>query len=163
MGERAKKERLIAVKLDEETLAQRNVEQEHERIAAISDILADNRFSVCGYDNGPYILCVGIVETKLYFAVYNDAKHPIITHHLSLTPFRRVLRDYTLLCDSYEKAIKSGSIARLEAIDMGRRGLHNEAAEILLGRLKGKFELDFDTARRLFTLVFALYWKGDDV
>jgi Uncharacterized protein conserved in bacteria len=157
------KDRLIAVTLDEVSIGQAKPQQESERLAAIRDILSSNHFTVCGYDGGPYILCVGIAERRLYFAVYTHDKQPIITHHLSLTPFRRVIREYTQLCESYDQAIGSGSIARIEAIDMGRRGLHNEAAELLVSRLNGKFTLDFDTARRLFTLVFALHWKGSDI
>ena len=84
----------------------------------------------------------------------------MIAHHLSLTPFRRVISDYEMICDSYYKAIRTASPTQIEAIDMGRRGLHNEAAELLMQRLDGKVELDFDTARRLFTLIFALHWKG---
>ncbi len=161
MSAKAQRERLVSVTLEGVGFAKAKPEQESERIAAISDLLVDNHFTVCGYDGGPYILCVGIVEGRLYFAVYDDDKRPIVTHHLSLTPFRRILRDYTLLCESYDNAVKSGSLSRLEAIDMGRRGLHNDAAELLLSRLNGKFALDFETARRLFTLVFALHWKGD--
>lgn len=156
----AGKDRLVMVTLDEESISQGKPDQESERLTAIHDILASNQFTVCGYDGGPYILCVGVVGRKLCFAVYADDGKPIVTHHLSLTPFRRVIRDYTLLCESYEQAVQSSSVARIEAIDMGRRGLHNEAAELLVCRLQGKFDLDFDTARRLFTLVFALYWKG---
>lgn len=163
MPRRAEKQRLVAVTLDGDITAQAKPEQQHERVAAIHDILAENHFTVCGYDGGPFTLCVGVTEGRLYFAVYDDDQNPVITHHLSLSPFRRVIRDYTLLCESYDHAVKTGSLARIEAIDMGRRGLHNEAADILTARLNGKFELDFDTARRLFTLVFALFWKGDAV
>ena len=83
-----------------------------------------------------------------------------ITHILSLAPFRGVVKDYFMVCESYYAAIRTASAAQIEAIDMGRRGLHNEAAEILKQRLTGKIDLDFDTARRLFTLIMALHWKG---
>ncbi len=162
MPRKAVKERLVEVTLDAPASGSVKPEQESERLTAISDLLADNTFTVCGYDGGPYTLCVGINNGRLSFAVYDDARTPIVSHHLSLSPFRRVIRDYTLLCETYEQAVKSGSLSRVEAIDMGRRGLHNEAAEILLQRLDGKFDVDFDTARRLFTLVFSLYWKGNE-
>ena len=81
-------------------------------------------------------------------------------HFLSLTPFKRVIKDYDMICESYYEAIRTSSPAQIEAIDMGRRGLHNEAAEILKERLDGKLDVDHDTARRLFTLIFALHWKG---
>ena len=84
----------------------------------------------------------------------------LITHILSLAPFRRVVKDYFLVCESYYAAIRTASAAQIEAIDMGRRGLHNEAAELLVQRLEGKVEVDFDTARRLITLIMALHWKG---
>jgi uncharacterized protein (UPF0262 family) len=84
----------------------------------------------------------------------------IVTHALSLTPFRQIVKDYFLICESSYQAIRSASLSQIEAIDMGRRGLHNEAAELLMARLEGKLAVDFDTARRLFTLVSALRWKG---
>jgi uncharacterized protein (UPF0262 family) len=83
-----------------------------------------------------------------------------MTHHLSLSPLRRVIRDYEMICDSYFKAIRTASPAQIEAIDMGRRGLHDEAANVLMERLDGKVTIDFDTARRLFTLIYALHWRG---
>ena len=85
---------------------------------------------------------------------------PVMTHLLSLTPFRRIIRDYGIVCDNYYNAIRTASAAQIEAIDMGRRGLHNEAADLLAQRLEGKVTVDFDTARRIFTLIFALHWKG---
>jgi uncharacterized protein (UPF0262 family) len=100
------------------------------------------------------------VEKRLCFEIRTADGAPVISHHLSLTPFRGVIRDYEMVCDSYYKAIRTASPAQIEAIDMGRRGLHNEAAELLQQRLDGKVEIDFDTARRLFTLIFALHWKG---
>ncbi|HEU6441131.1 MAG TPA: UPF0262 family protein, partial [Microvirga sp.] len=111
-------------------------------------------------DGGPYSLRISLVEKKLCFEVSAQDGAPLVSHHLSLTPFRKVIRDYEMICDSYYQAIRSASPAQIEAIDMGRRGMHNEAAELLRQRLDGKLVVDFDTARRLFTLIFALHWKG---
>jgi uncharacterized protein (UPF0262 family) len=152
--------RLVAVTLDEASIGRGNPDQEHERAIAIYDILEANCFAVPNHDGGPYALHLGLVEKRLCFDVRTGDGSPVVSHHLSLTPFRRVIRDYEMVCESYYKAIRSASPAQIEAIDMGRRGLHNEAAELLLQRLKGKLELDFDTARRIFTLIFALHWKG---
>ncbi|HZH11449.1 MAG TPA: UPF0262 family protein [Microvirga sp.] len=152
--------RLVAVTLDEASIGRGNPDQEHERAIAIYDILEENRFSLPNYDGGPYALRISLIEKKLCLEVSSEDGAHLVSHHLSLTPFRKVIRDYEMICDSYYQAIRSASPAQIEAIDMGRRGLHNEAAELLRQRLDGKLELDFDTARRLFTLIFALHWKG---
>lgn len=152
--------RLVAVTLDEASIGRGNPDQEHERAIAIYDILEENHFGLPHYDGGPYVLHIGLVEKKLCFEVRSQDGSVLVTHHLSLTPFRRTIRDYELICDSYYKAIREASAAQIEAIDMGRRGLHNEAAELLMKRLDGKLILDFDTARRIFTLIFALHWRG---
>ncbi|MBB4019348.1 uncharacterized protein (UPF0262 family) [Chelatococcus caeni] len=151
---------LTAVTLDEGSLGRGNPDQEHERAIAIWDILERNHFAVPGHDGGPYALHVALVEKKLTLDVRNSGAEPVVTHFLSLTPFRRVIKDYELVCESYYAAIRTASPTQIEAIDMGRRGLHDEAAELLRERLAGKIEVDFDTARRLFTLIFALHWKG---
>ena len=152
--------RLVAVVLDEASLGASNPDQEHERAVAIYDILEDNAFALPEQDAGPYALHLSLVEKKLAFEIRRADGAPLVTHLLSLSPFRNVIRDYEIMCDSYYKAIRSASPAQIEAIDMGRRGLHNEAAELLIQRLEGKVILDFDTARRIFTLIFALHWKG---
>lgn len=152
--------RLVAVTLDEASIGRGTPDQEHERAVAIFDIVEENRFAIPDHDGGPYTLALGLVEKKLSFAISGSDGAPMMTHYLSLTPFRRVVRDYELVCDSYYRAIQTQTAAQIEAIDMGRRGLHNEASELLLQRLDGKVEVDFDTARRLFTLIFALHWKG---
>jgi uncharacterized protein (UPF0262 family) len=151
--------RLAKVSLDEASIARGNPDQEHERAIALFDILEDNAFTIPGRE-GPYALTLGLVENKLSFAITTVAGAPVITHLLSLTPFRRVIRDYEMICESYYNAIRTASPSQIEAIDMGRRGLHNEASETLKQRLEGKVDLDHDTARRLFTLIFALHWKG---
>jgi uncharacterized protein (UPF0262 family) len=152
--------RLVAVTLDEASIGRGNPDQEHERAVAVYDIVEANSFAVPNYDGGPYALHLALVEKKLCFDIRTPEGAPLVAHHLSLTPFRGVIRDYEMICDSYYKAIRTASPSQIEAIDMGRRGLHNEAADLLMKRLDGKVELDFDTARRIFTLIFALHWKG---
>ena len=152
-------DRLVSVALDEDSIGRGNPDQEHERAIAIFDIIEDNHFAIPGR-TGPYALHLGLVENKLSFAIQSPSGEPVMTHLLSLTPFRRVIRDYEMICESYYNAIRTASPTQIEAIDMGRRGLHNEASETLKERLSGKVDLDHDTARRLFTLIFALHWKG---
>ena len=152
--------RLVAVTLDEASIGRGNPDQEHERAVAIYDIIEANSFGVPSHDGGPYALHLGLVDKRLCFDVRTADGQPVVSHHLSLTPFRGVIRDYEMICDSYYKAIRTASPSQIEAIDMGRRGLHNEAAELLMQRLAGKIEVDFDTARRIFTLIFALHWRG---
>ena len=152
--------RLVAVTLDEASIGRGNPDQEHERAVAIYDIVEANSFAVPDHADGPYTLHLGIVENKLAFEIRPADGSGSKTHYLSLTPFRRVIKDYAEVCQSYYAAIRTASPTQIEAIDMGRRGLHNEASELLMQRLDGKVTVDFDTARRLFTLIFALHWKG---
>jgi|SRR3954463_587899 uncharacterized protein (UPF0262 family) len=154
------RQRLAAVILDDASIGRGNPDQEHERTIAIYDILETNSFGIPGHEGGPYTLHLGMVEKRLCFDIRTSEGEQVVSHHLSLTPFRAVIRDYEMICDSYYKAIRSASPTQIEAIDMGRRGLHNEAAELLVQRLDGKIRVDFDTARRIFTLIFALHWKG---
>jgi uncharacterized protein (UPF0262 family) len=159
-SEAKERSRLVAVTLDEASIGRGNPDQEHERAIAIYDIVEANCFALPNYDGGPYALHIALVEKKLCLDIRAQDGTPLVMHHLSLTPFKRAIRDYEMICDSYYTAIRSASSAQIEAIDMGRRGLHNEAAELLMKRLDGKVVLDFDTARRIFTLIFALHWKG---
>ena len=152
--------RLAAVTLDEASIGRGNPDQEHERAIAIYDIVETTSFRVIEHPEGPYVLRLGIVENKLAFEISTADGSGRMTHYLSLAPLRRVIKDYELVCTSYYEAIRTASSTQIEAIDVGRRALHNEASELLLQRLEGKVELDFDTARRLFTLVFALHWRG---
>ncbi len=152
--------RLVAVTLDEDSIGRGSPDQEHERAIAIYDILESNTFCVPSNDHGPYALKLGIVERKLSFEIQSPDGTTLMTHLLSLTPFRRIIRDYRMVCESYYNAIRTASASQIEAIDMGRRALHNEAAELLAQRLEGKVDIDFNTARRIFTLIFALHWKG---
>jgi uncharacterized protein (UPF0262 family) len=152
--------RLVAVTLDEVSIGRGMPEQEHERAVAIYDLIESNSFALPSHAGGPYRLHLAMVSNKLAMDVRDAEGGSIIVHILSLAPFRSVVRDYFLVCESYYAAIRTASAAQIEAIDMGRRGLHNEAAELLVQRLEGKIQLDFDTARRLFTLITALHWKG---
>ncbi|MDM9619056.1 UPF0262 family protein [Rhizobium sp. S96] len=151
--------RLCDVVLDD-TIGRSTPDVEHERAVAIFDLIEENSFTPIGHDGGPYRLNISLVESKLVLAITTDGGDPVATHILSLTPFRRIVKDYFLICESYYEAIRSASPSRIEAIDMGRRGIHNEGSQTLKDRLNGKIDVDFDTARRLFTLVCVLYWRG---
>ena len=154
-------DRLIEITLDEGSIARSTPDIEHERAIAVYDLLEDNRFRVESHaDGGPYRLLIGVVEKKLFLDVTHENGERVVTHVLSLTPFRKIIKDYFLICESYFHAIKTASPSQIEAIDMGRRGVHNEGSEVLQTRLNGKIAIDMDTARRLFTLVCALHWKG---
>jgi uncharacterized protein (UPF0262 family) len=150
--------RLQTVELDEESLAAVSRDQEQERQIAIFDLLEENYFRPEGGDRGPYELKMGLVENRLLL----DIRGPDYErrHILSLSPFRGLIKDYFMICESYYEAIRSSTPSRIEAIDMGRRGIHNEGSQTLMARLDGKIRVDFDTARRLFTLVCVLYWRG---
>jgi len=149
--------RLISVDLDEETLAAAGPEAEHERRVAIFDLIEENSFALGDHDGGPYRLSLSLQERKLVFDVSDEDHAHIHTFILSMSPFRTVIRDYFLICESYYDAIRTQSPHQIEAIDMARRGIHNEGSDLVADRLKGKVEIDFDTARRLFTLICALH------
>ena len=151
--------RLIAITLDGGSIGRAAPEIEHERAVAIYDLIEENSFALKDYP-GPYRLLLSLADNRLVFDVQSEASEPLITHAFSLTPFRQIVKDYFLICESYHQAIRTGSPSRIEAIDMGRRGMHNEGSQILRERLAGKVEIDFDTARRLFTLVCVLHWRG---
>jgi len=153
-------QRLAKITLDEGSIGRSSADIEHERAVAIYDLLEDNSFAPVDNDSGPYALHLSIQESRLVFDVRREDGTPLTAHLLSLTPFRRIVKDYFLICDSYYKAIRTSTPSQIEAIDMGRRGLHNEGSELLMERLKEKIEIDFDTARRLFTLICVLHWKG---
>jgi len=152
--------RLVAVTLDESSIGRANRDVEHERAVAIYDLIEDNSFRPLDHDGGPYALHLSIAENRLVFDIRNEDGTPVMAHLFSLTPLRRIVKDYFLICDSYYKAIRTSTPSQIEAIDMGRRGLHNEGSELLMERLKEKIAIDFDTARRLFTLICVLHWKG---
>lgn len=158
MGE-SSTQRLCDVVLDE-TIGRATPDVEHERAVAIFDLIEENAFAPAGHDSGPYRLNLSLIDSKLVFAVATEAGEPVSTHILSLTPFRRIVKDYFMICESYYQAIRTASPSQIEAIDMGRRGIHNEGSQTLMDRLDGKISMDFDTARRLFTLVCVLHWRG---
>jgi uncharacterized protein (UPF0262 family) len=152
--------RLATVTLDEASIGPGTADQEHERAIAIYDIVEANSFAIPGHDGGPYALHLAVVDNKLAFRISTCEGTELVTHLLSLTSLRRIIRDYERVCQSYYDAIRGSSPAQIEAIDMGRRGLHNDGTELLQQRLAGKVNVDFDTARRLFTLIYALHWRG---
>jgi uncharacterized protein (UPF0262 family) len=159
-SDRDKTCRLVAVTLDEASIGRANRDVEHERTVAIYDLLEDNSFQPHGHEDGPYALNLGIDGSRLVFDIRRVDGTPVIAHLLSLAPFRRIVKDYFTVCDSYYAAIRGATPDRIEALDMARRSLHDEGSRVLMERLKRKVELDFDTARRLFTLVTVLHWKG---
>jgi uncharacterized protein (UPF0262 family) len=156
----AAKQRLAAVTLDEETIGRSNPDIEHERQVAIYDLLEQNVFAPIGHTGGPYELRLSITGNRLVFDIRNQDGKPVMAHLLSLSPLRRIVKDYYTVCDSYYEAIRTATPDKIEALDMGRRSIHNEGSRILMERLKDKVKIDIDTARRLFTLICVLHWKG---
>ena len=156
----ASKQRLVAVTLDENSIGRSNPDVEHERAVAIYDLLEENTFAPANHDGGPYALHLSIDGARLVFDIRLENGEPVIAHLFSLAPLRSIVKDYFMICDSYYQAIRTATPDKIEAIDMGRRGLHNDASHLLMERLKSKVDVDFDTARRLFTLICVLHWKG---
>lgn len=156
----AGKQRLVSVTLDEESIGRSNPDVEHEREVAIYDLLEQNVFAPVGHEGGPYALHLSINDNRLVFDIRLQDGTPVMAHLFSLTPLRRIVKDYYLICDSYYQAIRTATPDKIEAIDMGRRGIHNDGSNILMERLKDKVTVDLDTARRLFTLICVLHWKG---
>jgi len=152
--------RLAAVTLDEASIGRSSKEVEHERAVAIYDLIENNTFQPVDHGGGPYVLKLGISGNRLVFDIRLADGTPVVAHMLSLTPFSRVVKDYFTVCDSYYAAIRTATPDRIEALDMGRRGLHDEGSHIVMERLKRKVDIDFETARRLFTLITVLHWKG---
>jgi uncharacterized protein (UPF0262 family) len=147
--------RLIEIELDDDSIGSYTPEVDHERKVAIFDLLEENFFELADGPEGPYKLRLAIAEQRLILAVIaGQAQTPCATFLLSLNPFRRVVKDY------YFDAIKTAPPSRIEALDMGRRALHDEGSKLLLERLDGKVRMDVPTSRRLFTLICALHWKG---
>ncbi|MUZ75854.1 UPF0262 family protein [Agrobacterium vitis] len=151
--------KLFDVVLDE-TIGRSTPDVEHERAVAIFDLIEENSFEPVGHPGGPYRLSLSLVNSRLVFTITTQEGEAVATHILSLTPLRRIIKDYFMICESYYEAIRSSTPSQIEAIDMGRRGIHNDGSQTLKDRLKDKINLDFDSARRLFTLVCVLYWRG---
>jgi uncharacterized protein (UPF0262 family) len=151
--------RLYEVLLDEATLPRLASDQDHERAVAIFDLVEENSFAVRGREDGPYSLFVAQLEAKLNFLVRTEAGAAVTEFSVSMTPFRPLLKDYFLVCETYYSAIRTASPREIEAIDRERTSLHNEGAELLATRVADKVDIDKGTARRLFTLISALHWK----
>ncbi|NTS64210.1 UPF0262 family protein [Sphingomonas sp. HHU CXW] len=156
--------RIIDIQLDEGTILWRSADIEQERRIAIFDLIEENHFAPqrATPDNyaGPYRVLLSVEEGRLVIQIKREDDSPLETLILGLARFRRSIRDYFAICDSYFQAIRQSTPAQIETVDMARRGIHNEAAELLKDRLEGKIEIDFDTARRLFTLICVLHIKA---
>ena len=150
--------RLKSVTLDPASLAPASPEQEEERKIAVHDLVKSNVFEPEDSPGGPYDLSLTCIEGRLQMDIVGPDYEK--RHVLSLQPFRRIIRDYFMVCDSYYNAVRNATSQQIEALDMGRRGLHNEGSDLLQERLAGKVRTDAETARRLFTLLCALHWKG---
>lgn len=151
--------RLVRVLVEGEPLTRLSPIQQADRDQAVADLQADNSFALPGKAAGPFVLRLSIQDGRLAFDIRREDDSPLAGVVLALGPFRRLIKDYQLLVDSYAKAVEEGREARIQSIDMGRRGLHNEGAQLLMQRLAGKIAIDFDTARRLFTLVCSLHQR----
>jgi uncharacterized protein (UPF0262 family) len=152
--------RILAIELDERSVVRRTREIEQEREIAMYDLLEGNSFKLEGSEGGPYKLILGVEENKLVFDVHLEDASEHGRVMLSLTPFRRVIKDYFLICESYFKSIRDAPPSQIETLDMSRRGVHNEGSVLLRERLAGKIDVDHDTARRLFTLICVLHLRG---
>ena len=159
-GPAGNKRRLVSVELDEASIGRSNPDIEHERAVAIYDLLEMNTFAPVNHDGGPYALHLSVNGNRLVFDIRLEDGTPVMAHLFSLSPLRRIVKDYYMICDSYYQAIRTATPDKIEAIDMGRRGIHNDGSRILMERLKDKVTVDMDTARRLFTLICVLHWKG---
>jgi uncharacterized protein (UPF0262 family) len=157
---KGKAQHLVEITLDEKSIGRSNSDVEHERAVAIYDLIEENSFAPEGHKGGPYTLRLGIAENRLVFDIKTAKGDAVMAHLLSMTPFRRIVKDYFMTCDSYYQAIRTATPDRIEALDMGRRAIHDEGSKLLMERLERKIKMDFDTARRLFTLICVLHWRG---
>ena len=151
---------IVNIILDEKTSGSRAAHVEHERKVAIYDLLEENAFAPVGYDSGPYVLRLGIEDNRLVFDIRTETDRPVDKFTLPVNSFRKIVKDYFMICENYFAAIKTAPPSKIEALDMGRRGLHNEGADLLRERLADKVEIDTGTARRLFTLLCVLHIKA---
>lgn len=154
------RDRLVEITLDPKSLANANANIEHEREVAIFDIIDGNSFAVEGLNEGPYKLHLGIADQRLVLLIGSETEAGIAQHSIALTPLKRIMKDYFMVCESYYAAVRTAPPARIQAIDVSRRSLHDEGSTVLKDKLGDKIVVDADTARRLFTLVCALHWKG---
>ncbi len=153
-------DRLLDIILDDASLAPASTNAEHERRIALFDMREANTFQVIGRNSGPYILTLALAEGRLMLDVANEIGERACLHHVAMSPVRKLMKDYAFICESYYAAIRDAAPSKIEAIDMGRRALHNDAAEMLTQALAEKIVVDFETARRLFTLVCAMHVRG---
>ena len=153
-------QRIAEITLDEHTVVNRSAEIESERSAALADLLGQNQFAPASGVTGPFRLHLAIEENRLVMAISPAGDEGGETIVLPLTPFRRIVKDYFLVCESYYQAVRSSNLSRVEAIDVGRRSLHDEGSALLIDRLAGKVAIDHDTARRLFTLICVLHLRA---
>ena len=156
----SEKQRIVNIFLDEKSLVRGAAHVEHERKVAVYDLLEDNHFAPVGDDRGPYTLHLGIENNRLVFDIRTEGGDKLDRFTLPLNSFRKIVKDYFIVCESYLEAIKTAPPSRIEALDMGRRGLHNEGSDILCDRLEGKVDIDKRTSRRLFTLICVLHIRA---
>ncbi len=159
-AEAARRRRLFEVTLDDASIGRGDRDQEQERATAIYDLVEENSFAAPGRDDGPYSLSIALQDSRLAFEVRTASHESVASFGFSLTPFRALLKDYFLICESYYAAIRTASPAQIEAIDRSRRALHDEGAELFAQRFAARIEIDGATARRLFALLCALRWKA---
>lgn len=153
-------QRIVKIDLDERSVVRRNADIEHERAVAIFDLLEENRFAPTAAHEGPFHLQIGLEEGRLAMEIRDTGERQLDRFTVALQPFRGIMRDYFLICESYYSAIRTASPSKIEAIDVGRRSLHNEGSELLRDQLASKVDIDLDTARRLFTLLCVLHIRG---
>lgn len=156
----SERQKIVNIFLDERSVVRRSPQVEHERKVAIFDLLEENHFAPIGDFSGPYNLHLGIEDNRLVFDVRDSEDRNLTKFTLPVSSFRSIVKDYFMVCESYFAAIKKSSPSQIEAIDMGRRGLHNEGAQILRDRLEGKIDIDVGTSRRLFTLICVLHIRA---
>lgn len=146
------------LRIDDDTLPVTSIEMQHERRVAIFDLLEDNAFRILECQNGPYLVTLSLKDgQRLIFEVTSSTGVDRGVFQISLVPFRRIIKDYFMICESYHNAIRTATSAQIEAIDMGRRGLHNEGSRLLTDSLRNQVEMGFNTSRRFFTLICALH------
>lgn len=152
--------RIIDIQLDAGSIVRWSREVDHERQVAIFDLLEKNHFELVDGFEGPYRITLSLREANLVMTIARDGDSQTSEQTLSMRPFRKLIKDYFLICESYYEAIRMATPSRIEAIDMGRRGLHNEGAVLLIDALKGKINIDTETSRRLFTLICVLHIRA---
>ena len=153
-------QRIAEITLDQRTVVRRSPEIEHERAIAITDLLKENRFTPDSGLAGPFHVHLAVAENRLTMEIHNPTNGSSEAVVLPLAPFRRIVKDYFLVCESYYGAMRGKRLDHVEAIDVGRRSLHDEGAALLAERLAGKVAIDHDTARRLFTLICVLHLRA---